>query len=381
MQRMERQRGDDHPAATPRPLQACSTGSPATPSPQPTQASPDPVGGSAPAGAASQQRQHPPGGRRPPPRPPWQACRRPPPPAGWSPPASCPPTAAHRSRTCTSSSSTTRCRTSPRSCGKQVGTPGGAPAGWHPQNPAPRHNSPASAALSSCHPTRDSPPHRTRPPRLPLQPRCGCAPTAARTVCLTSCQACWGRWGPPPPPRRAPTTCQTSSRAIWTPCAPMSWPTTHPRWLAGHAGPVPSAARPQACSMAAARLHRPPPPPHHPMPPPRWPPQGVPLVDLSSDQDTTDLTKCVVYVERHIAKQQAAAGAGSGAGGADAQPPAPAGSGQPAASAQQQEEPCILVLGEPGRQGVLGHSRGHGQRLRHPFPATSQPHAPALAPT
>jgi len=115
------------------------------------------------------------------------------------------------------------------------------------------------------------------------------------------------------------------------------------------------------------------------MPPPRWPPQGVPLVDLSSDQDTTDLTKCVVYVERHIAKQQAAAGAGSGAGGADAQPPAPAGSGQPAASAQQQEEPCILVLGEPGRQGVLGHSRGHGQRLRHPFPATSQPHAPALS--
>ncbi len=69
--------------------------------------------------------------------------------------------------------------------------------------------------------------------------------------------------------------------------------------------------------------------------------QGVPVVDLSHDQDTTDLTKCVIYTESLLHKQQQA-------------------QQQPQQQEQEQEQPQQQAGSEPGAAADGGAGTGPG---------------------
>eukprot|EP00877_Chromochloris_zofingiensis_P002423 jgi/Chrzof1/12181/Cz06g24070.t1 len=89
---------------------------------------------------------------------------------------------------------------------------------------------------------------------------------------------------------------------------------------------------------------------------------GVPIVDLSDDQDTTDLTKCIMFLEKHIFARQRQSAADANIeqeeeqqhGGSNCNGAAPGPQSSADAVHTRGLDHCILVLGALG--GRLDHT-------------------------
>lgn len=81
---------------------------------------------------------------------------------------------------------------------------------------------------------------------------------------------------------------------------------------------------------------------------------GVPIVDLSDDQDTTDLTKCIMFLEKHIFARQRQSAADANIeqeeeqqhGGSNCNGAAPGPQSSADAVHTRGLDHCILVLGK-----------------------------------
>lgn len=98
---------------------------------------------------------------------------------------------------------------------------------------------------------------------------------------------------------------------------------------------------------------------------------GVPVVDLSADQDSTDLTKCVRWIEQHAMADAAPSGRCGSSGGVNATSTSTSSSTSSRDGGGQQDAPAgtgrhvILALGALG--GRLDHTLGNLNTL-HLFP-------------